>query len=322
VSNFFNDINLNGPSILDDPEKTTKQKVTIIDEPNAGLSLEALKSATETKIEPVKKDIQAKKIFSSFVNSDAIQKGILNCFSDKDKKAFSTSIISLVSQNQTLQECTFETLLSSAMVGHSLGFSLNPSIGQCYVVPYNDFKNKRKVATFQIGYKGYIQLAIRSGIYRKINCITIKEGEFIRHDLANDEIIFIFNNNEEKRLSSKTIGYYAMFEHLNGFKKEMYWSCEKMKIHASKFSLGFSKGTGYTFWEKDFDSMGLKTMLRQLLSKWGSLSIEMADAMTKDLSFEENGIIKYPDNDVKNQLASGVIFNQIEDKNEKNNDGF
>jgi recombination protein RecT len=296
VSNFFNDINLNGPSILDDPEKTTKQKVTIIDEPNAGLSLEALKSATETKIEPVKKDIQAKKIFSSFVNSDAIQKGILNCFSDKDKKAFSTSIISLV--------------------------SLNPSIGQCYVVPYNDFKNKRKVATFQIGYKGYIQLAIRSGIYRKINCITIKEGEFIRHDLANDEIIFIFNNNEEKRLSSKTIGYYAMFEHLNGFKKEMYWSCEKMKIHASKFSLGFSKGTGYTFWEKDFDSMGLKTMLRQLLSKWGSLSIEMADAMTKDLSFEEDGIIKYPDNDVKNQLASGVIFNQIEDKNEKNNDGF
>jgi recombination protein RecT len=176
-------------------------------------------------------------------------------------------------------------------------------------VPFNDNKNGRKVATFQIGYKGYIQLAIRSGQYRKINVLAVKEGELVKFDALNEEIEVNLIEEEEKREETKTVGYYAMFEYVNGFRKAIYWSKKKMESHALKYSKGYAAKKGYTFWEKDFDGMAYKTMLRQLISKWGVMSVEMERAIEKDQAvIGEDGKVDYVDN--------GVIDNAVEIKEE------
>ena len=149
------------------------------------------------------------------------------------------------------------------------------------------FKNKKKGVTeaqFQLGYKGYIQLAIRSGYYRKLNVIAIKEGELIRYNPLEEEIEVSLIEDDIEREETPTAGYYAMFEYENGFKKSMYWSKKKMLAHAEQHFAGFSakslelleagkipdseKWKYSSFWYKDFDGMAMKTMLRQLISKW------------------------------------------------------
>ena len=145
--------------------------------------------------------------------------------------------------------------------------------------------------------KGYIQLAIRSGQYKKLNAMAIKEGELISYDPLNEDIEVQLIQDEGKRADTPTIGYYAMFEYLNGFRKVIYWSKEKMEAHANQYSQGYRARKGYTFWEKDFDSMAIKTMLRQLISKWGIMSIEFQKAYEADMGvLRENQEPEYVDN--------------------------
>ena len=130
--------------------------------------------------------------------------------------------------------------------------------------------------------------------------MAIKEGELIRYNPFDDEIELQYIEDEEKRESLPTIGYYAMFEYHNGFKKILYWSREKMEAHAIKYSAGYAsdkkKGTAYTFWAKDFDSMGIKTMLRQLISKWGVLSVDMQKGFEADQGvIRQDGTVEYVD---------------------------
>ena len=122
----------------------------------------------------------------------------------------------------------------------------------------------------------------RSGEYKRINAMAVKEGELIRYDAFMDEIELKYIEDEEQRQSLPTIGYFAMFEYHNGFRKVLYWSRAKMEQHALQYSQGYRAKKGYTFWEKDFDAMGVKTMLRQLLSKWGMMSLEMQKAYEAD----------------------------------------
>jgi recombination protein RecT len=165
------------------------------------------------------------------------------------------------------------------------------------MVPFND-RERGKVAQFQLGYKGYIQLAIRSGQYKKLNVLAIKEGELIRFDPLNEEIEINLIEDEEEREQAPTAGYYAFFEYTNGFRKALYWSKKKMESHALKYSKGYRAKNGYTFWEKDFDGMAFKTMLRQLISKWGIMSIDMITAMDSDMAIiHEDGTKEYVDND-------------------------
>ena len=147
--------------------------------------------------------------------------------------------------------------------------------------------------------KGYIQLAIRSGQYKKLNAMAIKEGELIKYDPLNEEIEVQLIEDESAREAAPTIGYYAMFEYLNGFRKVIYWSKEKMEAHALEYSQGYRAHKGYTFWEKDFDSMAIKTMLRQLISKWGIMSIDFQKAYEADMGVLRPGTdkIDYVDND-------------------------
>lgn len=131
-------------------------------------------------------------------------------------------------------------------------------------------------------------MAIRSGQYKRINVVSVKEGELINYDPFNEEIEVTPIQDEREREKAETIGYYAMFELVNGFRKTMYWSKEKMEEHAMKYSQGYRAKKGYTFWEKDFDGMAYKTMLRQLISKWGIMSIEMQNAYENDMSYKES----------------------------------
>lgn len=218
----------------------------------------------------------------------------------------------------TVIPCTNKSVLSGALLGESLKLSPSPQLGHYYLVPFND-KNEGKVAQFQLGYKGYIQLAIRSGQYKKLNVMAIKEGELEYFDPLNEDIkINLMIDNWDAREAAPTIGYYAFFELTNGFRKAIYWSKAQMIAHADKYSPAFSAAgtmvhTKYgdkkkvsfadfeagnydrkdewmysSFWYKDFDSMAYKTMLRQLISKWGIMSIDMQNAFENDMTFTDD----------------------------------
>ena len=189
---------------------------------------------------------------SAYLTREAVKNQINNVIGGKNGQRFISAIVSAVNNNAALQECTNQSILSGALLGESLNLSPSPQLGQYYLVPFND-RNKGKVAQFQLGYKGYIQLAIRSGQYKKLNVLAIKEGELVRFDPLNEEIEVHLIEDEEAREQAETIGYYAMFEYTNGFKKAIYWSKKKMEAHALKYSKGYQAKKGYTFWEKDFD---------------------------------------------------------------------
>lgn len=229
--------------------------------------------------------------FTAVINSDGYKRMINATLGDPARAArFVTAITSAVSTNPELQACDASTIVSAGLLGEGLNLSPSPQLGQYYLVPYNDRKNGRKVAQFQLGYKGYIQLAIRSGQYRKLNVLPIKQGELISFDALNEEINVRLIEDERVREEAPTIGYYAMFEYTNGFKKAIYWSREKMNSHAERYSMGYKAHKGYTFWEKDFDGMACKTMLRQLISKWGVMSIDMQKAIESDMGvLRDNG---------------------------------
>ena len=164
--------------------------------------------------------------------------------------------------------------------------------------------------------KGYIQLAIRSGYYKKLNVLAIKEGELVRYDPLDEEVEVNLIDDDILREEAPTMGYFAMFEYENGFRKTLYWSKKKMLAHAEKYSFAFYKNGGAkslelleqgkisekdmwkysSFWFKDFDGMALKTMLRQLISKWGIMSIDLQNAIDKDMAvIHEDGKTEYVD---------------------------
>lgn len=227
--------------------------------------------------------------FSVMISTPGYQKMINNTLRDpKRAQRFVASITSAVATNPLLQECDPSTILSGALLGESLGLSPSPQLGQYYLVPFNNTRKGCKDAQFQLGYKGYIQLALRSGYYKHLNVIAVKAGELVSFNPLTEEIELNLNEDELAREASATIGYLAMFEYLNGFRKTIYWSRDKMEAHALRYSKGYAAKKGYTFWEKDFDAMAFKTMLRQLISKWGIMSVELQQAFETDFVQEQD----------------------------------
>lgn len=253
--------------------------------------------------------IQGKPKFSVAIQSDMYKKLINNTLGDENRaKRFIASISSAVATNPNLQDCDAGTILSGALLGEALNLSPSPQLGQYYLVPFNTKNGKQ--AQFQLGYKGYIQLAIRSGQYKKLNVLAIKEGELVNYDPLNEEIDVNLIDDEVTRENAKTIGYYAMFEYTNGFRKAIYWSKAKMEKHALQYSKGYAAKKGYTFWEKDFDAMAFKTMLRQLISKWGVMSVEMQDVLEKDMAvLKEDGSYEYVDN--QPEIETPIIQDEV-----------
>ena len=246
--------------------------------------------------------------FSMVIKSDTYQNLIKQTLGNPKKaERYTAAIMSAVATNPQLQNCEAKTILSGSLLAESLNLAHSPQLGQYYLVPFK-VKAKNGIpehfdATFILGYKGYLQLAVRSGNYKKINVMEIKEGELVSYNPFDEEIVLNPIQDVDEREKTPTIGYYAMFEYVNGFKKVIYWSKAQMLAHADKYSPAFNK-TSYekllngeipdrdlwkysSFWYKDFDSMAKKTMLRQLISKWGVMSTEMVQAIDTD-----NSVIK------------------------------
>ena len=249
--------------------------------------------------------------FSVAIQTPQYQKLVNDTLGDPDRaRRFVSAVTSAVAINPSLQDCDAGTVLSAALLGEALNLSPSPQLGQYYMVPYWDKKRGCNVAQFQIGYKGYIQLAERSGQYLDLDAFPVVEGEYRGRDRFTRRPILEFLENDGERENRPVVGYYAYFELNNGFRKVLYWSKEQMLSHADRYSQAFhlnakeaqdpkAARVSYedylagnydkqdewkysSFWYKDFDGMACKTMLRQLLSKWGIMSIDLQRAISGD----------------------------------------
>ena len=238
------------------------------------------------------------KVFNNLINSDLMRTKIHQMVGATDSQEFITSITSAVNTNPALAECDPQTIISAALLGQSLHLKPSPQLGYFYMVPFNNRKKGTKEAQFQLGYKGLLQLAIRTSEYIDIDAIEIKEGEYKGRDKFTGRPKFEFVEDDDIRENLPVVGYMAYFEMKNGYIKRLYWSKTKMENHADTYSMAFdlekyhdlqegkipqSEQWKYSsFWYKNFDEMAKKTMLRQLLSKHGLLSTEMQKAVESD----------------------------------------
>ncbi|MDY7044402.1 recombinase RecT [Virgibacillus sp. M23] len=220
-----------------------------------------------------------------------------------DSKApqFMSSLLNLYSNDSYLQKAEPMSVVTSALVAATLDLPIDKNLGYAWVVPYSG------KAQFQMGYKGFIQLALRTGQYRNINVIEVYEGELQSFNRLTEEIELDF----EKKLSDKVIGYTGFFELLNGFRKTVYWSKEDIEKHKKRFS---KSDFG---WKKDWDAMAKKTVIRNLLNKWGILSIDMQKGMSadgrdaKEINVSEDGeIIDIEVNEVDDQNETEINFDE------------
>lgn len=245
-----------------------------------------IKSATASEGAAVSR-AAARPAFSVAVNTPQMQKLINNTIADpRERGAFVTSLVSAVAQNPSLKDCDPATIVSAALVGKALNLPPSPQLGYFYMVPFEDRRNGRKTAQFQLGYKGMIQLAMRSGFYRRLNALPLKAGELKKYDPLEETVEVEIIADDMARAKAETTGYYAFFEYLNGFRKCLYWSKAKVEAHAIQFSQGYKAKKGYTFWEKSFDDMACKTLLRQLLGKWGLMSTDLQKAFENEIAPE------------------------------------
>lgn len=220
------------------------------------------------------------------------------------KKAvgFVSSVLQVVNGNKSLQNADTNTVFQAAMMAATLDLPINQNLGFAYIIPYNESKKvngawvKVAVAQMQIGWKGFVQLAQRSGQYLRINVTEVYENQFVRYNNLTEELEANFDIDGEGSI----VGYASYFKLVNGFEKTMYWSRAKVEKHATKYSISY-KGEGKTPWKDvdQFHEMAKKTVLKNMLSKWGILSIEMQKAIVsdqgviKDIDTED---ISYPDN--------------------------
>lgn len=215
----------------------------------------------------------------------------------KRAPGFVTSVLQAVSANDLLQKADPATVFHAAAVAATLDLPINNNLGFAYIIPYNSKQKDgtwKTVAQFQMGYKGFIQLAQRSGQFRTISAAPVYEGQIIEQNPLEG---FKFDWTAKK--SDVVIGYAAYFELLNGFQKTLYMTSDELKKHGTRFSQTFAKGFG--LWKDDFDSMSIKTVIKLLLSKFAPLSIEMQKAVITDqglINDAEATDVTYIDNEV------------------------
>ena len=243
---------------------------------------------------------------TSYLSNDAVRGSIQKVVAEKNMDRFVTSIVSAVQANPALARCTNQSILSAALMGESLQLPPSPQLGYFYFVNYKGKKNiggkwmDVEEAQFQMGWRGLLQLAIRSGQYKSIVVNEIKEGE-IDYNPITEEIDLHPIKNPAERENAKTIGYYAAFELISGFKKQIFSPIEKIQAHAKQYSKAYrydlNTGKKSSPWSTNFDAMARKTMIRMLLSKWGIMSVEMQQAYVNDMSvIDEDGTARYIDN--------------------------
>lgn len=220
------------------------------------------------------------------------------------KGSFVNNLTALVANNSTLQACEPYTIMFAAMKATALNMPLDNSLGFAYVIPYKDNKRKVTLAQFQIGYKGYKQLALRTNQFAVIpNATDVREGELVSRSRLTGECVFRFIDNDEERNKLPIIGYCSYFRLLNGASSTYYMTKDEMENHAKRYSQSYRSSNEYVRkmspWTQDFNSMALKTVLKLNLSKNAPLSIEILDAINADqaVMFKSDKEYEYVDNE-------------------------
>lgn len=225
----------------------------------------SLKNQLANKQNNAAKTIQSGYTIKQLMKSESVKKRFEDVLGSKAPQ-FMTSVINLVNSDTNLAKVDQMSVIGSAMVAASLDLPVDKNLGYSWIIPYG---NK---AQFQLGYKGYIQLALRTGQYKHINVIEVYEGELQQWNRLTEEFEIDF----DKKKSDAVVGYEAYFELVNGFKKTVYWTKEEVEKHRKRFS---KSDFG---WKRDWDAMAKKTVLKNMLSKWGILSVEMQKAFAED----------------------------------------
>lgn len=203
-------------------------------------------------------------IMRGILDSSATKK-LLQDSLKENAGAFAASVLDLYNSDKCLQRCEPKQVFAECLKAVSLKLPINKQLGFAYVIPYKD------TAQFQLGYKGMIQLCMRTGAYKYINSGAVYEGEFKGEDKLTGEIDI-----SGEKTSDTIVGYFAYIETLNGYRKAIYWSKDKVLSHARKYSKSFNSTN--SVWKSDFDAMAIKTVLRNLLSHYGYMSVEMSTA--------------------------------------------
>lgn len=241
-------------------------------------------SADNLPVQSEKKEITQIQALRSFLNSPGVKSRFEEMLG-KQSASFLSSVVSAVSTNKSLATCEPGSVVASAAVAASLNLPINPSLGFAHIVPY------KGVAQFQLGWKGFVQLALRSGQYGTINVVPVLEGQIKKRNSFTGEIEF-----SEEFVSRKVVGYLLFFRLLNGYQKYFYMSEDECRNHGKKYSASFKKG--YGLWVDNFEAMALKTVVKLGLSKYGILSVEMQKAIELDQAvIQEDGTTFFVDND-------------------------
>lgn len=298
--------------------------------------------AANTKAGAVAEQRKPVDVLKSIMNAESVQQQFKNALG-KNAGTFVASVIDLYNGDTGLQQCQPKQVVMEALKAAVLHLPINKALGYAYVIP---FKNTKKVngqwvkvyePVFQMGYKGYIQLAMRTGQYRTINADAVYEGELRKVNKLTGEIAF-----DGERTSDKVVGYFCYFELLNGFSKTLYMTVEQMANHAKRYSKGLvkyddagnkvdvtvdslvaladlpmapdSKTVG---WLGNFHGMAIKTVIRNLLSKYGYLSVEMQDAISNDYegddATDDRGTLIQNNANAQTVDMADVDYQEVED---------
>ena len=259
------------------------------------------------------------KSFNEMIRSERTVKYLQDVLSSK-ADSFKRNLTALVTNNVNLQKCEPYSIMYAATKATVLDLPLDSSLGFAYVVPFDNHKKSISVAQFQIGYKGLIQLAIRSGQYAKINVTDIREGEIINYDITSGEYElkkYATFEEYESRYSKKIVGYMAFLKLNNGFEKYSYWSIDKIKQHAQRYSKSYN--SSHSVYKTNESEMYAKTVLKNLLNKWGILSIEMTDAIKYDQAVISETGFEYLDNPINDTVDNDTETNTVNNNTVNNN---
>lgn len=227
---------------------------------------------------------------AQYIKQDAVVKNIQDVLRDRTPQ-FITSMVSLVNSNDALKACDKKSIMSACLTAAALNLPVNPSLGMAYIIPYGG------VAQFQIGWKGLVDLAIRTKRYRHINVTEVREGEMGRENPLKGTIEFNWITDRGERAKAKIIGYVAYFELMEGFEKILYMNSEQLEEHAKKYSQSYKRNSPkMNQWRDDFDGMAKKTVLKLLINRFGPKNAELERALDADQAAIDERGLKYPDN--------------------------
>ncbi len=245
----------------------------------------------------------ATKRFNDIIGAPATKEYLKKVLNER-ADTFTTSVTSLVNNSANLQACDPYSIIFCAIKGAALNLALEPSFGFAYVIPYKDNRTGKTLAQFQMGYKGLLQLAMRSGQFKRINTGALHEGELLSSDLLSGDITIETVADRERK---PVIGYFAYMRLVNGFEKTLYMTREAVEAHAKRYSQSYRYDRNRTsVWAQNFDLMAEKTVLKLLLSRYAPVSLEMQNAIQDDQKvFDDNDDKgRYADNeDTKAALA-------------------